>query len=1172
MTPVFLPDREKLLRTIREVRTRWRWKVVLRSLCVLVGAGIAAVLVAALGLERFRFSPAAIVVARIATYLVLVALGWVFFVRPLARRVSDQQVALYLEEHERSLQELLVSAVDVGGPTHPIERSGESAELLRQVIDSAVDRCARGDLGRELERQSLRRSVAVMAGIAVVTAIILGAGPAFLRRGAFAVLVPLGGVEAASPYRIEVRPGNVTIARGSDVSITARVNGFTATQADLFTRATAAADFERAPLVARPDGSAYDGMLFAVREDTEYFVQSAGVRSAIFTIQAAELPFVDRIDLEFVFPAYTGLAPRQAENAGDIAALRGTTVRLRVHSTVPTKAGRIVVDENTRLPLTVNQDGTLSGSLEVKADGLYRIELANAAGSLITASPQYTIDVLPDEAPTVSFAKPGRDLRATSIDEVFVEASADDDFGIGQLGLVYSVNGGPEKTVPLAGGGKALKELTAGHTFFLEELGLKPGDVVSYYARATDNDAVQGAKSVTSDIYFVQIQPFRKDYRAAESQAGGAPQGGRGGANDTSALSEQQRRIVAGTFNVVRDRDKIGAEKFRQDVVFLALTQGQLRERAQELAMQIPVRVGGVDPAMNVVAAGLAEASRAMAAAESKLQARDARNALPPEQQALASLQRAEEAYRDVRIRMEQQQGGGGGGGGQQSAAAEELADLFQLEMDKLRNQYETFQRSQQESADNQVDAMLERLRELARRQEQEAQRQRTMAGNRQNGGGASGARQRQLAEETEEAARQLERLSREDRRPELAETARRMREAATAMRRAAASGDATAFAEAQAAADRLSQARDRLDQQRSDRMTRDIQDALSRVGRLAEQQKAIEEGVRSLDRAGAERGTQVQQLIDRKDGQAKEVGDIEKQLDRTASDFQRERRQASQAVRAAADAIRESRLKEKINYSKGLVQGAPPDTAAGFEEQIASDIASIEQQLRKAAGAAGTPEKDRRAEALARARELVRGAESMDQRMREQRQQAEGAEPGGRGGQEGGRGGRGEGRDAGQAQSGGRQGGGRPGDAQPGADRQAGAAGAPRDSRPGSNDARPSADGRQFQREARERRTEAESLRRDLQALGVDPAELDSLIRQMSALDSDRVYSDVAEISRLQAQLIEGLRRFEFNLRRELGETPADQLLLSGSDQTPAAYRKLVEAYYRSLAKGPKK
>ena len=54
---------------------------------------------------------------------------------------------------------------------------------------------------------------------------------------------------------------------------------------------------------------------------------------------------------------------------------------------------------------------------------------------------------------------------------------------------------------------------------------------------------------------------------------------------------------------------------------------------------------------------------------------------------------------------------------------AEDLADLFELELDKLKNQYETVQRGAEQQADNQVDETLERLRELARRQEQEIER-----------------------------------------------------------------------------------------------------------------------------------------------------------------------------------------------------------------------------------------------------------------------------------------------------------------------------------------------------------------------------------------------------------------------------------------------------------------
>ena len=107
----------------------------------------------------------------------------------------------------------------------------------------------------------------------------------------------------------------------------------------------------------------------------------------------------------------------------------------------------------------VAADGTLTGTFKVEKDGFYRIELDAPSGERVSASPQYTIDVLTDQPPTVSISKPGRDTTASPIEEVFVEARAEDDFGVKDLELVYSVNGGggeddpPVRRQEAAGGG-----------------------------------------------------------------------------------------------------------------------------------------------------------------------------------------------------------------------------------------------------------------------------------------------------------------------------------------------------------------------------------------------------------------------------------------------------------------------------------------------------------------------------------------------------------------------------------------------------------------------------------------------------------------------------------------------------------------------------------------------
>ncbi len=183
-------------------------------------------------------------------------------------------------------------------------------------------------------------------------------------------------------------------------------------------------------------------------------------------------------------------------------------------------------------------DGTLTGAFNADKDGFYRFELDAPTGERVTASPQYTIDVLTDQPPTVSIAKPGRDTSASPIEEVFVEARAEDDFGVRDLELVYSVNGAAEKTVRLFDG---KNRLAGGH---------RRPHVLSRGARASspatscrttrapaDNDAVRRPSRRRATSTSCRSGRCSKDFKRAESDAGGGGGGGGGGRPGRRALA-----------------------------------------------------------------------------------------------------------------------------------------------------------------------------------------------------------------------------------------------------------------------------------------------------------------------------------------------------------------------------------------------------------------------------------------------------------------------------------------------------------------------------------------------------------------------------------------------------------------------------------------------------------
>ena len=85
--------------------------------------------------------------------------------------------------------------------------------------------------------------------------------------------------------------------------------------------------------------------------------------------------------------------------------------------------------------------------------GGYRVEFQRPDGRMGAASPHYTIDLLDDQPPALEFEKPGRDARASPIDEVFLQLRGEDDYGLSDLQLVYAVNGAEPDTVSVLGGG-----------------------------------------------------------------------------------------------------------------------------------------------------------------------------------------------------------------------------------------------------------------------------------------------------------------------------------------------------------------------------------------------------------------------------------------------------------------------------------------------------------------------------------------------------------------------------------------------------------------------------------------------------------------------------------------------------------------------------------------------
>ncbi|MDX1431792.1 MAG: DUF4175 family protein, partial [Gammaproteobacteria bacterium] len=995
------------------------------------------------------------------------------------------------------------------------------------------------------------------------------------------------GEAAANPYRITVEPGDVLVARGAGQLIGARVEGFAPGEVVLYSRFDEADGWQRESMTQGAEEGLFERFLFDLERDGEYYVQADTLRSPSFRIRVAELPTVSRIDLLYHFPPRVGLEPLLQRDTGDIRALPGTRVELEVFPSVPVAAAELVLNGQQRVPLEVDAEGQWHGTLEVQAEGYYHVALKVGDAPLGRGSADYRIEVLPDRAPSARIVRPGRDVQVTSVEEPLIEVRASDDLGVRAVDLVVSVNGGPEQRVSLHQSSERHDEVELSHTLYLEELELAPGDLIAYYARAGDTADADVERAIT-DLFFMEVRPFTQNFRQGQGQGGG---GGMMQGADQGSLSAQQRELVIATFNLSRDRDDYTEDRFDETAGTLARAQARIRDRVVAIVRRLGMRsIMRENEELKSMVQELPKAVEAMREAEAALDARAPDDALPPARKALQHLQRAEAAFRDVRLAF-----GRGGGQGGSFTNAEDLANLFKLEMDKLRNQYEGVQRGQWQSPQAALDETLRKLKELARRQQREVDRMQRRAeqglpgGSSQAGGQASGQggggaeAQRALAEELEQMARRLERLTREQPDTEMQAMAERLRDAADAMRRAASGEGGDGLDQARTAMEHLREA-GRLGEDRGRAaIGRRVHEAEARAERLVEQERQVAAGVRGLPQDPGVRADLVPRLRERKQRMEGEARELESELETLARLAGEQEHEAARELDDAARTARGARAAEKIAQSARALDDAAREQVLRLEEGVAHALESMREGISRAAEAAGGERRDRLAPSLARMREMVRELESLHERTRRNaegtgggdgapsRGGEPGAEPGGQPGRESGR------------RPGGQPGG--PADAD-GAGQRADSPGAgnpygrPRGGslsgqgpwipRGGATDGQVGgADIADLHREFIARREAIGGLVRELDRQTHGAQDIGALVAELDELGRAELARDPRALLERQAALIEALKRLEFELGEDAGEAEERRgLHVTGNDAVPADYRSLVEEYFRDLSR----
>jgi hypothetical protein len=978
--------REQLNLYIGQVQQRLRLDAGVRGAAVVAAVALVATVLLTLLLNAFAFPEHSLTPARLVLLAAVVAAAGFGLALPWLR-LSRRRSIHHAEAAFPELDQRLVTFSEREQAEDPLDPFIEllAADTLAVAGDAPPARLA--PQGRLL----------VLMGVGVacvgVLAWMVFAGPGYLGYGAS--LLWTGPKPNVAPlYDIRVTPGDAAVRCNSDQLVTAQVVGLETNKVNLYARYQSTSKWEPVAMQPQEGRQGFQFMFAGLPESVEYYVEAGPVRSKHFNFRVVDLPAVKQIQVTYHYPKWTGLQQVSEEHSGDLRALEGTDAELTVLMDAPLKDGVLVMDNGQPLHLTGGEGNRYHGTIHMDKDGAYHVA-AMDQGQQVRLSEDYFISTSKANPPEIAIDRPGQDYRASPIEEVTIGVRAGAEFGLNQMSLHYSVNGGPEQTVNLLKepGAKSSKGTT---TLSLEDFKLVPGDVVSLYATAKDAHAES-----RTDISFIQTDPFEREFSQSQQSGGGGGGGGGQGQGNQTDISRREKELIAATWK--QQNDKTSTPQQAADVgKVLSEAQVKLREQALALSGRMQSRdLAAANEEFNSFEKDMQAAAAAMMPSAEKLKQLAWRDAMPNEQKALQALLRAEATFRQIQVAFGQRGGGGGGGGG---GAGRDLASLFDLELDTEKNQYETAQTgSPAEEQAKKVDEALQKLDALAKRQEELAQQQQNKAqtfeqrwqqemlrreaeqlqremeqmqgqqgqqgqqGGQQGAGGASGqgasgqakARQSQQAQSGSQNGADSKDGNTD---PRVQQALNRLRAANEEMRRAGGQPQAGQQSPEQArrAAEQLREATNLLGGAQKQQASGKL-DSLSReAGRLTKEESAQADRIRSL--AGqqdenneptpaqmAARAQERNKLAQDRQQLSDDLSHLEKGLRDTARQLAPNQPDTSSKLRDALSEMDQSDLGNRVQRTADWLRRGINPNSNGTESEIASGLKKLNDQVRQA-------------------------------------------------------------------------------------------------------------------------------------------------------------------------------------------------------------------------------
>ncbi len=423
----------------------------------------------------------------------------------LGKIISHEQAAQIIGAHFSDVKDKLLNILQL--------KQQASNALYTELINASIEQKSeeiklvpfKAAIDLRKNRRYLRYA---LPPVFLLLFLLLGA-PNILQEGTLRLLNSTKKFEKPAPFRFLINTNALRAVQYTDFTLEVGVEG-SALPKELF--------IEMGSVQYRLTKEAPNRFTYTfanVQRDVSFRLFGGGVESEEYTLRVVRRPSIAAFRVRLQFPAYIGRPTEELSNVGDLVVPQGSQLSWFFNA-----------QHTDQLQLRFGDEAPVSAQRQGKEDfAFYRRAMRDERYLVLLSNQElpnadsiaYAITVVPDLHPQID-AQEFRDSANTHL--FFFAGDASDDYGLLRLTFNYQVKkakGGQMPLVSLPLPKPAGKQVSYDYLWNLKDLGLDPGDEVSYYFEVFDNDGVNGSKSARTQVMQWRM-PTLEEFRREQAQ------------------------------------------------------------------------------------------------------------------------------------------------------------------------------------------------------------------------------------------------------------------------------------------------------------------------------------------------------------------------------------------------------------------------------------------------------------------------------------------------------------------------------------------------------------------------------------------------------------------------------------------------------------------------------